>query len=385
MYQSASGMETPLTFLLLAVGVLALLRPFPGWIIGAIAGLLVVNKLDLVPFAAFLVLAYWVRFRKFPFEAVCISSVIGLAWYGFAQLYFGSLVPNSFVTKALHQDNLPHNIDWTWFGRRTFLGTPPWAGPELFPGTHAWALLLALLGMLLASNKWRPLYIYLLGGLLIHFIVYTAKPPFEPYDWYTMPSTLALYILAAVGFSNVLAFLNKRLEIRSQKIEIFSTIILIAALWLVNLQHEKWQTTTVKFFVAHEEVDRAEAGRWVDRNVPQHFRIMTFWGNAAYHSHRQTIDASFLNRDIRLGLPRGKESAEVIITVCRGGGDPSECANQLVPLLGEETASTYITVRVFDKHFSTGVSDYFYVVLVRHDVLHELRSIGVPLGLHMRN
>ncbi len=389
MYQSAAGLETPLTFLLLSLGVLVILRPSPGWLIGVIAGLLIVHKVDLLPFAAFLVLAHWVRCRKFPLGTMFVSAVIGLAWYGFAELYFGSIVPNSFITKALHQNDQVRNIDWTWFGRRVFAGGPSTAEHRSFLGTHAWSSLLALLGVLIAWRKYLPLCIYLIGGVLVHSIVYTVKPPFEPYDWYTMPSTLSLYVMAAVGFSSVLMLATERLKRRSHGIitEIGSAILMLAMIWVSNSQYEREETATYKFIASHQSFDLAEAGRWVDKNVPHDFRVLTWWGNPAYHSHRQVIDASFLNRDFNAGLPTGKDSAEVIILV-RDGPD----ANPSKPVAssgyrdwvrnstGQDTASKYTPVKVFRNTFSAGYS-WFAVVLIRNDLLGEIKNIDVTLDV----
>src|SRR5688572_24445108 len=47
MYFASAGLETPLTLLLLASGLWALLAPSRGWVLGLVAGLLMVNKLDL--------------------------------------------------------------------------------------------------------------------------------------------------------------------------------------------------------------------------------------------------------------------------------------------------------------------------------------------------
>jgi hypothetical protein len=200
--------------------------------------------------------------------------------------------------------------------------------------------------------------------------------------------------MAAVGFSSVLAFVTARRKQRSHKrshiyaFEIISALVLIAAICLTNFQREKDETSGAKFFASHMEFDRAEAGRWVDKNVPDSFRVLTYWGNPAYFSHRHVIDGSFLNRDFNEGIPLGKDSVEVMI-LCREGPNvnPSEPVadgdqNWLREAFGEDTASKYTAVKVFDKTFSAGPR-YFYVVFIRNDVLHEVKNIDV-LDAHRR-
>ena len=87
-----------------------------GLVVGLVAGLLMVNKLDLLPVGGALLLALWFREGRLLRLVFAVAGIMMAIWYGFAWWYFSAPVPNSFLAKALHQDNLPKTIDWNWFG-----------------------------------------------------------------------------------------------------------------------------------------------------------------------------------------------------------------------------------------------------------------------------
>lgn len=152
MYFSGAGLETPLTIALLALALWTMLYKPKGWAIGLIAGLLMVNKLDLVPVGGLLLLAHWLQDKRFPKVAIMLSASIALAWYGFSWWHFGAPVPNSFLTKSLHQNNQPKIIDWTWFG-----------GFLLWVGIHKWLTGLSVFAVWRKGRALLPLMV-LLGG-----------------------------------------------------------------------------------------------------------------------------------------------------------------------------------------------------------------------------
>jgi hypothetical protein len=98
MYFSGAGLETPLTIALLAFAMWTLLYKPRTWVIGLAAGLLMVNKLDLIPVGGLLLLAHWIQDKKFPKVAVMVAVAIALSWYCFAWWHFGAPLPNSFLT-----------------------------------------------------------------------------------------------------------------------------------------------------------------------------------------------------------------------------------------------------------------------------------------------
>ena len=127
MYFGAAGLESPLTVLLLAIAVRAAIVPATPVVVGLVAGLLAVHKLDLAPAGALLLAAVWVRDGREPRVAAAVAALVAVAWYAFAWFMFDEIVPNSFVTKSLYQSTLPQTVDWRWFGTLVLLlGAHPW-------------------------------------------------------------------------------------------------------------------------------------------------------------------------------------------------------------------------------------------------------------------
>ena len=97
---STSGLETPLTFLLLALFVWQLYRSERAWIPATIAGLLLLNRLDMAvllgPVVAYLLLQARSGDRiKIAF--VALFPV--LVWMGFSLVYYGIPLPNTAYAK----------------------------------------------------------------------------------------------------------------------------------------------------------------------------------------------------------------------------------------------------------------------------------------------
>jgi hypothetical protein len=359
MYFSASGLETPLTLALLALGVAALLTKRLGWALGIVAGLLMVNKLDLVPAGGLLLVAAWMRDGRFPRRAVLEAAVIAAAWYGFAWLYFGVPVPNSFLTKALYQGHLPVITSWHWFIDYAFRA-----------GLHP---VLALLSVAcLFDRRLRPLAVYLLGTAVIQALAYSLKPPFEPYNWYGVPAVFAVMTLGAIGFARlsdrVAAMLLPPGLMRRA-----APLLLLAIGLAVALPGEIRTHEVIQSFIDNQEHDRSEAGRWVAANTPADAVVLTAWGNPAYHAQRRVIDISFLNRPYEEGDVILKYLPEILILQNQPGTNPMK------PEFAG-TGDRYRVVKVFDRTFTAGM-DYFFVVLARNDVADRITGAETPIDL----
>ncbi len=97
---STSGLETPLTFLLLALLVRQVFRMERVWIPAGIIGLLLLNRLDLAvllgPVAAYLLF----RARGPDRIKVAAAAMLpALAWMVFSTIYYGSPLPNTAYAK----------------------------------------------------------------------------------------------------------------------------------------------------------------------------------------------------------------------------------------------------------------------------------------------
>ncbi|WP_282413021.1 hypothetical protein [Pseudomonas sp. PS01299] len=164
-YAGTAGLESPLTTAVFTYAVWALLRGNSGVHIGIAAGLLSVQKLDLIPAAFFLICAWSFLTRSIPVKTVIIAAIIAAAWYGFAWLYFGLPVPNSFITKTFFQ-NAQSFITWQWFGKYL-----------LIENNHYWFAIFALSALLGLNKKSAPVFIFLGGLTLTHLTAYSLKFP----------------------------------------------------------------------------------------------------------------------------------------------------------------------------------------------------------------
>lgn len=362
MYFSGAGLETPLTITLLAFALWTLLYKPHGWAVGLVAGLLMVNKLDLIPVGGLLLLAHWVQDKHFPKVAVIVAATIALTWYGFAWWHFGAPVPNSFLTKSLHQNNQPKSINWTWFG-----------GFLLWVGVHKW---LTGLSAMAAWRSWRELLplLVLLGGMLgVHVIAYTVKYPFEPYNWYAMPALFALLVGGAIGLGRLAELASRWGRGKAWASALFAVVV-VSLVFSTSIRKEMFNTNYIKMFTSHHEFDRAEAGRWVAENTPDNFVVYTMWGNPAYYSGRRVLDGSFLNRRFEEADLIKKYRPEILILQNNPGSTPMN------PVFAATKGEDYRVVKVFDKTYSAGM-DYFFVVLAREDVLDKIRNIDPPRDL----
>lgn len=97
---STSGLETPLTFLLLALFVWQLYRAERAWIPAGLAGLLLLNRLDLVVLLGPVVAYLLFRAHGINRVKVAVAAIFPvLAWMIFSLVYYGALFPNTAYAK----------------------------------------------------------------------------------------------------------------------------------------------------------------------------------------------------------------------------------------------------------------------------------------------
>jgi hypothetical protein len=359
MFFAGSGLETPLTFALLAFALFVLTERRGEWAAGFAMGLLAIHKMDLIPVSGMLLVAYAILIRRIPVRAIVIAAVISLIWYGFAWIYFGAPVPNSFLTKALHQNDFVNIIDWRWFGSTVYYRFDHWI-----------LSLLAVLGLLRARKGFAPLLVFMLGLLVAHLGAYTIKHPFEPYDWYCMPSLYVLLILACVGAVNLGEMAQKLAGGRS-----LAGALAVCLLLVLTIRSEtgfqRADTKSRQDWLGYVEHDRAEAGRWVNENTPQSFRVLTAWGNPAYFSSRYVYDLSFLNRHYEQGDLIQKYHPEILIF---------QNSERSTPLTPDQYGPDYTAVKIFDSAFGSGEGNYFFTVYARKDVLPQIKNVTFPIA-----
>ncbi|PQP03269.1 hypothetical protein C5612_15705 [Pseudomonas frederiksbergensis] len=341
-FAGTAGLESPLTIAVLSYGLWALLKSKSGIHVGVAAGLLAVQKLDLIPAAFFLICAWSVSTRSIPVKSIVLAAAIAATWYGFAWIYFGLPVPNSFITKTFFQNQQPY-ITWQWFGKYL-----------LIENNHYWIVILALAKLIKLDKKSAPLIIFLGGLTVTHLIAYSLKFPLERYDWYAMPSLYSLFILGSLGAQSIW-------NIGTKYTYIIKLLLIVFLGYIVSQSYTIGKQTTlgVQHYLNLEK-DRTNAGMWVSEHTPKNFKLLTCWGSPAFFSHRQSYDSSFLNRHYESSDLIATYAPEVIITDTGRVGD------------------SYTLVKIFNKAINVGIN-YPFGVHIRNDVLSQVTDVDHTL------
>jgi hypothetical protein len=335
---ATSGMESPLTYLVVAWALYVVSANAGAVACGLAAGLCLVHKIDLVPLGLTLLLALAIwrrpRFARASLTALAVA-VIG---YSLAAWYFGSPVPNSFLRK-LH-------ASYAEMPRRWF------ADMALFNGA-GWVRVPLLSAGALALRRRPEVAAVALAAVLVPTAAYTLKPPAEGFSWYPAAISGAIAFLAAGGF----AFLVERIP---------------AVPW----PHQRWLATTAMLGVLAFLLESGEAprvrgwhrflaatiptmragGEWVDAHLPADARVLTWWGHPARESRRFVYDGTFLNRRPEDGDLCVKYSPEAIIQLVQ------------VPLADHRVPRGYRRAQVFLPPDQPFIAFTAVAVLVRNGV-----------------
>jgi len=297
---ATSGLESPLTFLLVSLALYVVSGGAGGVACGVVAGLCLFHKVDLAPLGLALLFALFVWGRDRFWRALATAAVIAGVAYGLATWYFGTPVPNSFLRK-LHSTN--GNLPRTWFAQVALYTGAGWLRSGL--------LVVGALAL------WRrpAVATVALAAVLVPTAAFTLKPPPEGFLWYPAAISGAVAFLAAGG----VAFLLERVPARKRT----TLRPAVAAVALVGLtvfleQKEMPRVRGWHAFLARVTPSMRAAGEWVDQHLAADARVLTWWGHPALASHRFVYDGSGLNRRPEEGNLRTKYRPEVVIELVRG-------------------------------------------------------------------
>ncbi len=340
---ATSGMESPLTFLLIACALAAACpRASPprtgGSLLGLVAGLCLVHKVDLAPLGLAL-LAGTAFFRRGHLRhAALVASGVALLWYGFALWHFGSLVPNSFMRKL--------TANWGEESHGWFVTC------ALLEGAGEVRVPLMLLG-LFALRKQAFLGLMAAVQVLAPSIGYSLKPPSEEFVWYAAAVSPALAFLAAGGLALLLAAVAGE---RGQPWRAGLAGVLLVPLGLYLFHQEIPRVRRWHAYLSSIEPPLIEAGRWIDRHAPREARVLASWGNVAHASRRFVYDGTFLNRPVEKGSLVSKYAPEVLV-----GSTWTGLEKYAVP-------GGYRVVQSFQPPASSSYRDFCVPVLFRSGV-----------------
>jgi hypothetical protein len=197
---SSTGLETGMTVTLLVwlldAGARGRWRTF-GWL----AGVGVVLRPDLVIVVAVVWLLHPALRRPSPLRAVAATTwraaLVGLPWYAFSWLYFGSAIPDTLAVKR--------SQDWGHFDVglwQRYYPLFPWAVTAVLTSAAAGAIALVAAPALWRS-RFRPVVLSVTAGGLSGLAYYAAYTQLRvpPYFWYYAIPLASLTLVAAFGVS----------------------------------------------------------------------------------------------------------------------------------------------------------------------------------------
>jgi arabinofuranosyltransferase len=185
-HYSTSGLESPLTFILLALFVWQLYQSEKAWIPAGIAGLLLLNRLDLIvllgPVMAFLLLRTRGTER---IKAAAVFVLPVLAWMAFSLIYYGAPFPNTAYAKL-----------GTGYSTVTLIGRGLDYAEDLLRNDPLLALLIA--AAVFTALRMRNWPAALMAAGILLYIAYTISigGDFMSGRFFATPGFLALCLLA---------------------------------------------------------------------------------------------------------------------------------------------------------------------------------------------
>lgn len=151
---------------------------------------------------------------------------------------------------------------------------------------------------------------------------------------------------------------------------IFFAALAVGIAFQIQLEHKRLKL--FKVFLDNHETDRTNAGSWVNRNTPQSFRLLTFYGNPAYFSERYTYDASFLNMKYTGTDPISQYKPELVVVENADKIHGIPGSNEL-RAWNHSMGNNYSVVKTFYKTYSNGMN--FYITIhARNDVLGQISN-----------
>lgn len=159
----------------------------------------------------------------------------------------------------------------------------------------------------------------------------------------------------------------------------FSFLALVFVVFIVSsIEGEARKTRLNKIFLQNHESDRTSAGLWVKDNTPEHFRLLTFYGNPAFFSKRYTYDGSNLNA--KYEPDHIIKRPEIIIMENANKSASSVPGSNELVLHNHPSKEDYEVVKTFFKTWRNGMN-FYITVMARKDVLSQItnKSIKPPL------
>lgn len=287
--QALSGMESVLSVVLGLLAVLLGMRGREG-AAGLVLGLAIVNKLD----AGFLALAVGVSWlvaqRRLPATMIVGAIATVAPWAAYAAATYGSVIPNSVVTK------LGHHLD----------PFDPWWVTAPFRARHTWWILVPIAAQVLSgfrASRSKRFGTWALGAwFLMHGGAFALIDLGAAYPWYLTVLVPPWLMLGAAGLSAPVKWCTGSRSLRWIAVSALSALYLIPMLAAMRGSTlEPLRSGVPLLDYETFDADRRLAGIFVRAGAQPAEVVSSAFGWIAFESRQPTDDESGLNTRHKLG------------------------------------------------------------------------------------
>ncbi len=294
------GMETTFYVALQLAALICALERRPT-AAGLLTGLVCLTRYDGVLFAGALLLLLWIERRAFPLRALTAAAAVTVPWFLFAQLYFGSVLPNTLGAKSHDVAMAEYMYESTARAVRNFF-SPCWrfVGAGGLPRIAVALTVLALIGPLFAQAgglfRRRPLLAVLLLQPLALWLGYSAIGPPLAHSWYLVPALYLLLLLCLLAWGQAVSR-RRPADSRGAAAAAILSLVLVGASFLhLDEGARRELFTKVSSPLYRQRVDAYSLlARWVqDHGLTDLKVLMREPGFFAYRTHNPVVDAAGL-------------------------------------------------------------------------------------------
>ena len=248
------------------------------------SGLLVVTRPDGIILVGLLTIFLFVKLKKYPLGYLGILTIICIAWFGFAWLYYGNPLP---VTLFVKQSQAKMDISQSFISGFVNLANIY----KKFPLYWFYAFLFIIGSFLIIRKKKTLLLLILIWGGLF-FFSYVALDV-SRYFWYYATLVPAFIIAIAAAFEIFRLIKNQKLRILSFTL---LTVIIIGGHLskVIKLSHQIDSRIPIY----------TEIGKWISENTPTGSSIGVLEvGIIGYYAERKMIDfASLIQPEVAMQM-----------------------------------------------------------------------------------
>jgi len=223
---AASGMETPLYILVTFALLWCVVDEKWKWI-GLLSGILLWIRYDgaITVFLVYLFLLHHQGFKK-TFIQGLITLAVYLPWLIFAQIYFGTFIPQTVQTKLL--------IHYTTWHDLFFIHIKYW-----FQYTPIWFIWIPMfvIGLFKITNMEKKYWILPAWCIFYAGVFLIRRTPVFNFIWYLIPVFPIFFLISIHGIITVLKFMSEKFNIEKQKkLLLISTFVLLGIIQFIHAQ-----------------------------------------------------------------------------------------------------------------------------------------------------